>query len=353
MIEPFTFGGLPTRVIFGVGTISHAAEEIERLGAKRAVVLTTPQQKRDGEELGVRLGLGFAGAFNEATMHTPEDVTERALSVVHELRADCVVSFGGGSTTGLGKAIALRTGLNQLCIPTTYAGSEMTAILGETRHGIKTTVKDRAVLPETVIYDVNLTTTLPAGLTATSGINAMAHAVEALYARDRNPVISLMAAEGIRVLVNALPIIADGLDDLNARTDALYGAWLCGTCLGAVGMGLHHKICHALGGAFNLPHAETHAIVLPHVIAYNAPAIPDAIAHLAEAMGAVDPAQRLFDLAQRLGISVALKEVGMPESGIGSAADLVMQSTYWNPAPVERDAVRDLLVRAWSGDRPQ
>jgi len=353
MIESFKFDGLPARVIFGVGAISHAAEETARLGARRAMVLTTPQQRQDGEELGIRLGSCFVGAFHGATMHTPEEVTERALSVVRDLRADCIVSLGGGSTTGLGKAIALRTGLDQLCIPTTYAGSEMTAILGETRRGIKTTVRDRAVLPETVIYDVNLTASLPPGLTASSGMNAMAHAVEALYARDRNPVVSLMAAEGIRVLVAALPVLVADPDNLSARSDALYGAWLCGSCLGAVGMALHHKICHVLGGAFNLPHAETHAIVLPHVIAYNAPAIPDAIERLAKAIGASDPPRRFFDLAQQLGLSVALKDVGMPEAGIEPAADLVMQSSYWNPAPVERDAIRDVLARAWNGDPPQ
>ena len=187
---------LPCRVVFGSGTLGAARAEVERLGGKRALVLTTPQQEAEGAELGSALGPLYAGIFSGATMHTPVEVTERALAAMGACEADCVVSLGGGSTTGLGKALALRTGVNQLCVPTTYAGSEMTPILGETRDGLKTTVSDPAVLPETVIYDVDLTMTLPVSLTATSGINAITHAVEALYARDANPVTSLMAEEG-------------------------------------------------------------------------------------------------------------------------------------------------------------
>ena len=219
-------------------------------------------------------------------MHTPVEVTELALAAMKDCDADCIVSLGGGSTTGLGKALALRTGVNQLCIPTTYAGSEMTPILGETKDGLKTTVRTNDVLPETVIYDVDLTLSLPPALAATSGINAIAHAVEALYARDTNPVISLMAEEGIRALARALPAIVAKPDDREARSDALYGAWLCGVCLGTVGMALHHKLCHTLGGTFDLPHAETHTIVLPHALAYNAPAVPEAAARIARAIGA-------------------------------------------------------------------
>ena len=205
MIGSFTFENLPCRVVFGSGTLAAAKAEIERLGGKRALVLTTPQQEAQGKALGAALGPLYAGIFAGATMHTPVEVTERAIAAMKACDADCVVALGGGSTTGLGKALALRTGVNQLCIPTTYAGSEMTPILGQTENGLKTTVRDTAVLPETVIYDVDLTLTLPVGLTATSGINAIAHAVEALYARDTNPVTSLMAEEGIRALARALP----------------------------------------------------------------------------------------------------------------------------------------------------
>ena len=352
MIGTFTFENLPCRVVFGSGTLGAAKAELERLGGTRALVLTTPQQDAQGKKLGDALGSLYAGRFAGATMHTPIEVTEKALAAMKACQADCVVSLGGGSTTGLGKALALRTGVNQLCIPTTYAGSEMTPILGETKDGLKTTVRDVAVLPETVIYDVDLTLTLPVALAATSGINAIAHAVEALYARDTNPVTSLMAEEGIRALARALPAIAARSDDREARTEALYGAWLCGVCLGTVGMALHHKLCHTLGGTFDLPHAETHTIVLPHALAYNAPVVPDAMKRISRAIGVGDAAQGLYDLARRLGAKVSLRDIGMPESGIAKAADLAVTNAYWNPRPLERNAIRDLIARAWAGEPP-
>jgi alcohol dehydrogenase class IV len=352
MIGSFTFENLPCRVVFGSGTLGAAAAEIERLGGKRALVLTTPQQEAQGRKLGAALGSLFAGIFPGATMHTPVEVTERAIVAMKECGADCVVALGGGSTTGLGKALALRTGVNQLCIPTTYAGSEMTPILGETKEGLKTTVRNTAVLPETVIYDVDLTLTLPPALAATSGINAIAHAVEALYARDSNPVITLMAEEGVRALAKALPAIVAKPDDREARSEALYGAWLCGVCLGTVGMALHHKLCHTLGGTFDLPHAETHTIILPHALAYNAPAVPDAMMRIGRALGTADAAQGLYDLARRLNAKLALRDIGMPENGIDKAADLAVTNAYWNPRPLERDAIRELIARAFAGAAP-
>lgn len=352
MIGPFTFENLPCRVVFGGGTLREAKAEVARLGGKRAFVLTTPQQEAQGQDLGAALGPLHAGLFAAATMHTPVEVTEQALAAMKACEADCVVSLGGGSTTGLGKALALRTGVHQLCIPTTYAGSEMTPILGETRDGQKTTIRDTAVLPETVIYDVDLTLALPVALTVTSGINAIAHAAEGLYARDTNPVTSLMAEEGIRAVAHALPAIVKKPDDREARTEALYGAWLCGVCLGTVGMALHHKLCHTLGGTFDLPHAETHTIVLPHALAYNAPAVPDAMVRIARAIGTDNAAKGLYDLVRGLDAKLALRDLGMPENGIDKAADLAVTNAYWNPRPLERNAVRDLIARAWSGDAP-
>jgi alcohol dehydrogenase class IV len=272
---------------------------------------------------------------------------------VRDLRADCLVAIGGGSTTGLGKAIALRTDLPQIVLPTSYAGSEMTPVVGQTSGGIKTTQSSPKILPEIVIYDVDLTMTMPPKLSATSGLNAIAHAVEALYARDRNPVISLMAQEGIRTLAQALPTICAQPNDKTARTDALYGAWLSGICLGAVGMALHHKLCHTLGGSFNLPHAETHTVILPHALAYNAPAVPDAMTRIATALGVPDAALGLHDLARKLAAPMSLREIGMPESGIDLAADLAVKNPYWNPRGIERDAIHELIARAWRGDAPQ
>jgi alcohol dehydrogenase class IV len=213
-------------------------------------------------------------------------------------------------------------------------------------------VRDPAVLPEAVIYDVDLTLTMPVHLAVTSGFNAIAHAVEALYARDTNPVTSLMAEDGIRALAGALPVIAANPADRKARSDALYGAWLCGLCLGTVGMALHHKLCHTLGGTFDLPHAETHTIVLPHALAYNAPAVPDAMERIERAIGVADAAQGLYELAKRLNAKLALRDFGMPKAGIDKAADLAVTNSYWNPRPLDRDAIRDLIARAWAGEPP-
>jgi alcohol dehydrogenase class IV len=352
MIERFIYNGLPARVIFGSGTLAELPTEVERLGMKRALVLATPEQKASATDIAGRLGARAAGIFAGAAMHTPVEVTEQAMAVVREKGVDGTVAIGGGSTTGLGKAIALRTGFPQVVVPTTYAGSEMTPIIGQSEGGIKTTQSTLDVLPETVIYDVDLTMTLPPALSGTSGINAVAHSVEALYARERNPIIGMMAEDSIRALGAALPRICKDPTDRAARGDALYGAWLAGTCLGAVGMSLHHKLCHTLGGTFDLPHAETHTIVLPHATAYNAAAAPDAMARIARALSARDAAQGLYALAKGVGARLALRDLGMPESGIDKAADLAVKNPYWNPRPIEREAVRALIARAWAGSPP-
>jgi maleylacetate reductase len=354
MIQPFTYEPLPIRVLFGSGTVAQLRAEAERLGIRRALVLSTPgRAEAQARDIAALLGERSAGVHAGAVMHTPIAATERALAVVREQGADGVLAVGGGSTTGLGKAIALRTDLPQIVLPTTYAGSEMTPLLGETKDGVKTTQRSPKVLPETVIYDVDLTLDLPIGISGTSGMNAIAHAVEALYARDRNPIISLMAEEGIAALARALPRISDDPRDREARSDALYGAWLCGTCLGTVGMALHHKLCHVLGGTFDLPHAETHTIVLPHAVAYNEAAAPDAMARVARALSVSGAAQGLYDLAGRLGAKRGLSEIGMPAEGIDRAVEAVMANPSWNPRPLERNAIHDLLARAWSGERPR
>jgi maleylacetate reductase len=352
-MQNFTFTADPVRVVFGRGTSLNVADEVKRLGKSRALVLTTPQQKADGDKLAASLGALCAGTFSEATMHTPVAVTERAVAHAREIGADCTVALGGGSTTGLGKAIALRTDMQQIVIPTTYAGSEATAIIGETKDGVKVTQRTLKVLPEVIIYDVDLTLTLPAPLIATSGMNAIAHSVEALYAQDRNPVTSLMAEEGIRALARALPRIMENPKDADARSDALYGAWLCGTCLNAVGMALHHKLCHTIGGTFDLPHAETHTVILPHATAYNAPAAPEAMKRIAAALGVNEAASGLYDLSNRLGAPTSLQAIGMKADGIDKAADLAVKNPYWNPRPVDRDGVRRLIDNAFYGRAPQ
>jgi maleylacetate reductase len=351
-MQPFVYNAMPARVIFGEGTRSKVGEELARLNCSRALVLSTPQQAGDAQEIAGMLGDKAVGIFTRAAMHTPVDITEMAVTETRALGADCTVAFGGGSTTGLGKAIALRTDLPQIVIPTTYAGSEMTPIIGETDAGAKRTQRTLKVLPEVVIYDVDVTLGLPTALSVTSGMNAVAHAVEALYAQEKNPIVSLMAQDCVRSLVQALPIIIKDPKNREARAKALYGAWLGGTCLGLVGMALHHKLCHVLGGAFNLPHAETHTVVLPYAVAYNATAAPEAMDMLAAALSARDPARTLFDLSGALGAPRSLRELGMNERDIDKAADLATESPYWNPRPIERSAIRTLISRAWAGEAP-
>jgi alcohol dehydrogenase class IV len=228
----------------------------------------------------------------------------------------------------------------------------MTPIYGITEAGMKKTGKDARVLPRVVIYDPELTLGLPVGMSVTSGINAIAHAAEGLYAVDSNPVMNLMAKEGMAAMALALPAIKNAANDIQARSDALYGAWLCGTVLGNVGMALHHKLCHTLGGSFNLPHAETHTIVLPHALAYNALAAPEAMLAIAQALGGSSAAQAVFDLAKNNGAPTALKDIGMQEADLDKAAGIAMQNQYPNPRPLERVAIRQLLQDAFDGVRP-
>jgi maleylacetate reductase len=353
-MRAFTYQAHPARVVFGAGALQQLPAEIERLGARRALVLCTPGQADAGARVAALLGERAAGVFAKAAMHVPIESAREARDEARRVGADCAVAIGGGSTTGLGKAIALDSGLPIIAIPTTYAGSEMTPIYGITEGGLKTTGRDARVLPKCVIYDPELTLGLPFAVTVSSAFNAIAHAAEGLYAPDANPVVSLMAEEGIRACVAALHALQADASDLNARTDALYGAWLCGMVLGATTMGLHHKLCHTLGGSFNLPHADVHTVVLPHALAYNAGAAPDALRRIGRALGADadDVPRALQDLARRFGAPTSLAALGMPADGLDRAADLAVSNAYANPRPLDRAALRALLQRAFDGALP-
>ncbi|MET3515147.1 alcohol dehydrogenase class IV [Pseudacidovorax sp. 1753] len=357
-MNSFIYNALPSRVVFGAGSLAHLEREIDLLGAKRALVLSTPEQAGQARAVADRLGGRAAGIYARAVMHVPIETAREARDLARRLNADCAIAIGGGSTTCLGKAIALESDLAILAIPTTYAGSEMTPIYGITEAGLKRTGKSTRVLPRAVIYDPELTRTLPVALTVTSAMNAIAHAAEGLYAQNGNPVMSLMAEEGIRALAEALPTVREHADDAAARSDALYGAWLCGAVLGAVGMALHHKLCHTLGGSFNLPHAEVHTVVLPHVIAFNASAAPHAADRINRALGRKggSAAAGLFDLAQSNGAPIALKDIGMRSDDLDAASELAVSNPYWNPRPIgraQRGEIRELLQRAFEGVRPE
>jgi maleylacetate reductase len=348
----FVYVAQPSRVVFAPGSLKLLAKELEVIGARRALVLCTPQQVAIAETASSLLGAASAGIFSGAEMHVPIESARRARAYAKEVGADCAVAIGGGSTIGLGKAIALESGLPIIAVPTTYAGSEMTPIYGITEAGVKKTGRDHRVLPRTVLYDPELSQHLPVPMSMVSGINAIAHAAEGLYARDGNPVMSLMAQEGIRALAQGLRGVHAAPADMDARSACLYGAWLCGMVLGHVGMSLHHKLCHTLGGSFNLPHAETHTVVLPHAMAYNAAAAPQAMESIAAALDAPNAAGGLFDLARGLGAPTSLREIGMPKDGLQRTLELTLSTPYWNPRPLDAGALASLLNDAWAGVRP-
>lgn len=349
MTRAFTYQALPMRVRFGAGALASIGDEVRALGLRRVLVLCTPEQKTLADDIVQALGDHAAGIFPEAAMHVPVDVADRAVSLAGELGADGCVAAGGGSTTGLGKAIALRSSIPVICVPTTYAGSEMTPIWGLTEKGQKRTGRDPRVLPASVIYDPKLTASLPVQISVASGLNAVAHAVEALYAPDSSPVISLMAEEGVRALAAALPAVVADPHDIDARTEALYGAWLCGATLGATTMSLHHQLCHILGGTLDLPHAQTHAVMLPYVAAFNLAASPAAQAAMRRALGTDSPAAALQHASRKLGAPTALRELGVRREDLAAVAKQATENPYANPRPVSLDDLIGLLERAWAG----
>jgi alcohol dehydrogenase class IV/protocatechuate 3,4-dioxygenase beta subunit len=351
-MSSFVFTTNPARVVFGRGTLADLAAEVERLSGRRVLVVSGRSVPDTVDRAATVLGATLAARFDGAAMHTPVEVTERALTTLRGADADCLVSIGGGSATGLGKALALRTGLPLLAIPTTYAGSEVTPVLGETAGGEKTTLTATEVLPRVVLYDVDLTLDMPAQLAVTSGVNAMAHGVEALYSPQANPATDAIAVEAIRNMSAALRRIVTDPSDVDARSRALIGAWLGGTCLATVGMGLHHKLCHILGGTFDLPHAPTHTVVLPHAMAYNAPAAADAMRRIASALGAADAPAGMYDLITSLGGPVSLAALGFPADAVPLAAGLVTAVPYPNPREVTEAGVEALLNDALWGRRP-
>jgi maleylacetate reductase len=345
----FVHRALAARVRFGVGALEQLADEVDAVGLTRVVVICGPSHQELGRRVADLLGERAVALLPEARMHVPVEVAHRAGEVAASVEADGCVAVGGGSAIGLGKAVALERALPVVAVPTTYAGSEMTPVWGLTEDAVKRTGREQRVQPVAVVYDPSLTLSMPAELTATSGMNALAHAVEGLYAPDASPVTSLMAEEGARAFATALPALATDGTDLEARAEALYGAWLCGSVLGSTTMGLHHKLCHVLGGTLGLPHAATHTVVLPYVLAFNAPAVPEAAAALARALGTDDPARALWDLAGSLGTPRALRELGMVEGDIGRVVDLAVASPYANPRPVGADDVEAVLRAAWAG----
>jgi maleylacetate reductase len=350
----------------------------EALGAKRIMLVTTPGRADVASQARAAVDSSGAGrvvaTYAEARLHVPIAVVSEACKMFDASQPDCIVAIGGGSSIGLGKALVIDTGIPLVAVPTTYSGSEMTDIWGVTGPDGKRTGRDVRVAPKLVVYDPTLTWTMPEAITGPSGMNAIAHAVEALYSQSATPVSSALAAEGIRRLATSLPALAgrgnagsepDSQARSEARAEAFCGAHLCGVALDMTTMGLHHKLCHVVGGLLDLPHALTHAIILPHATAYNAAAAPSAMATIAMSLDAVADRDRdsdsnrvtaplaLWRLNKRLGITRTLADLGMKESDLDRVTAAALETTYPNPTAVTAEGVRAILTRALRGQPPQ
>jgi len=353
---PFVHEALPGRVVFGVGAVDRVAGEVADLGLEHVLVIAAGSSKLVGEMVADRLGGRFAALFADVRPHVPEELVVAARTAAAADGADGIVAVGGGSAVGLAKAIAVGSGMPVVAVPSTYSGSEMTPIYGITgRH--KRTARDLRALPRVVVYDPALTVGLPPGVTGASGLNALAHGVEALYAPGSDPVAALYGEEAIRTLARALPDAVAQPEDLDARGRALYGAHLAGRALAVAGTALHHKLCHVLGGSFGLDHGQVNAVMLPYVAAFNTAAVPAAMARVAAALGGpAEPAAAadlLFDLTARLGLPASLAAIGMPADGLDEAAAWAVAAVgSGNPRPVDTHGLRRLLQAAHDGRPP-
>ena len=345
----FAYEAPPGRVVFGVGALDRLADELAGLGARRVLLVAS---KRVADELADRLGDRHAATFSDVVQHVPVEVAERARQLAREVDADTLVAVGGGSAMGLAKAVALDLGLPVVAVPTTYAGSELTAIYGLSRDGRKQTGRDPRVLPKVVLYDPALTVSLPPEVAGPSGMNALAHCVEAFYGPGANPISSALASEGIRALAAGLPRAVERPDDLEGRTRALHGAWLAAAALAVAGTGIHHQICHVLGGAFGLDHGGMNAVLLPHTVSFVTPAVPAAMARVAAGLGAADAASGCFRLARRVGAPASLAALGLAGSDLDRAAELCAGHVGGRPRPARVEELRALLGAAHAGRPP-
>ena len=352
-MQPFIHDRSAIRVVFAAGAFARLEEEIDRLGARRALFIASPRWRPAIEGLSARLKDRFAGHFDRVVAHTPGPLVDEVAGLARGRGADLAVALGGGGAVGLAKTTALEVeGVRIVCVPTTYSGSEQTSLIGITRDGVKRVIRDPRVLPTTVIYDPVLLAEVPAAVAGPSGMNAMAHCVEALYAREPDPLVELMAEEGARALHRGLPAATRRPGDLEAAGEALYGAWLAGVVIGMAGVALHHATCHVLGGSFGLGHGEANSVILPQAVAYNRDAAPAAMARLVRALGVGDPAAALHDLAAGMGAPTSLKQLGFREADLDRAAALTVEHTRYNPRPLDLPSIRAMLQSAWEGRRP-
>jgi maleylacetate reductase len=344
-----TYEALPSRVVFGVGALDRLGEELARLGARRVLLVAS---KRVADDLAERLGDRHAATCSEIVQHVPVEVAERATTLARQVDADALVTVGGGSAVGLAKAVALDLAIPIVAAPTTYAGSELTTIYGLSQDGGKQTGRDPRVLPKVVLYDPALTVSLPSQVAGPSGMNALAHGVEAFYGPGANPISTALAVEGIRDLAAGLPQAVERPEELEGRTQTLRGAWLAGAALAVAGTGIHHQICHVLGGAFGLDHGGMNAVLLPHTVRFVTPAVPREMARVAAALGAADAAAGCFDLARRIGAPTSLAALGLAGTDLDRAAELCAGQVTGRPRSAGVEELRHLLGAAHAGRPP-
>lgn len=376
-----TFPG--REVMFGAGSVARLGEAADRHGWRRLLLCASPTLRRDGHARAVEEALGarLAATFDRVRPHVLEEDVAEALALAEAAHVDAIVGLGGGSAIGIAKAVSFgleeRRGGREgaptrpdheplvpvAAIPTTYAGSEMTPVYGVTRHeggaARKVTVTDPRIAPRLVVYDPELTLDLAPELTASTGINALAHCVEALYSITRNPLATAAARAGIETIAGALPRCRAAGADLEARGDLLAGAYLAGTALATVAMGLHHGLCHVLGGTAGVPHGVANAIILPHAMRFNLEVTAPALALAAPALGfhtsgqsdvaaAAAATAGVATLIERLGLPRHLREVGVAADDLPRLAEIALLSRAVrnNPRPVRDAAEIEALLRA-------
>jgi maleylacetate reductase len=351
-MNDFDYDALAGRVIFGSGRRREVASEARRLGATRVLLIADPFDAARLKEFRELLGELCVATYTDVVQHVPRAKATLAVSLAREHGIDATVSVGGGSATGFSKAVALELATPQLCVPTTYAGSELTPIWGISEDGEKRTGRDLRALPAAVIYDPELTLGLPVEVAGPSAMNALAHAAEGLYAKGTNPVTAVIALEAIRVLAQHVPLMCDAPDDLEQRSHVLYGAYLAGATLAVAGTDLHHRTNHVLGGLFNLDHGKMNSVVLPYALAVTRPAIPEAYARLSDVLGG-DAATSVYALARRINAPASLAEIGMPGDGVERAVPLVVAACENDVRPLNEVQVRAFLQAAYEGAAPE
>jgi len=340
------------RIVFATGALGRVADEVALLNKQRILLISDESAARPAAHLKSELGTLVIQSIDNVVMHVPDEFSSPIANTARNQDIDLVLTIGGGSATGLGKIIALDCSIDLMAIPSTYAGSEMTSIWGRTASNKKVTGRNAAVLPKTTIYDPELTYSLPHSISVNSGMNAIAHAVEALYAPEVNAEIKTAALEGITIFASGLRKLTADINDISARSDLFRGSMLCGFSLNNATMGIHHKICHTLGGMFDLPHAPMHSAVLPWAVQYNQNFAKVQLDEVADALSAKTAAQGIWDLANEVGAQTSLKAIGYPIDKSEEVADVISSATYVNPRPFNRNALVDLLSNAYGGSRP-